>query len=33
MSVRPLFWVKTNNNFAFSSTLKSLCMLDNFKNI
>ena len=28
MSVRPLFWVYDNdNNFGFSSTLKSLVML------
>ena len=32
MSVRPLFWVNNENYFGFSSTLKSLYMLDIFKN-
>ena len=32
MSIRPLFWVNNDNHFGFSSTLKSLYMLDIFKN-
>ena len=31
MSVRPLFWVNNEYHFGFSSTLKSLYMLDVFK--